>query len=154
MSDDIKKQFWKELADNPIVMLGQTGARQHQIPMHAQLDSDANSAFWFFTTTDNRVAGGGSAMAQFVSKDHHLFACISGTLRPESDRAVLDRLWSNAVAAWYDGGKDDPKLLLLRFELENAEIWTADPGIAGKFKLAVGMKIKESDIGEHAKVPL
>jgi len=154
MSDDIKKRFWKELADSPNVMVGQTGERAHHIPMRAQLDEDANSAFWFFTATDNRLAGGGPAMAQFAAKGHDLFACISGTLRPETDRAVLDKLWSNGVAAWYEGGKDDPKLLLLRFDLDDAEIWTADAGIKGMFKLATGMTMKEGDLGRHAEVAL
>lgn len=154
MSDDIKTRFWKELADSPYVMVGKTGEHTHHIPMNAQLDKDANSAFWFFTATDNRLAGGGPAMAQFASKGHDLFACISGTLRPETDRAVLDRLWSNGVEAWYEGGKDDPKLLLLRFDLDNAEIWTADPGIKGMFKLATGMTMKEGDLGQHAEVAL
>lgn len=154
MSDDIKQTFWKALADSPYVMVGMTGERAHHIPMNAQLDKDANSAFWFFTATDNRLAGGGPAMAQFASKGHDLFACISGTLRHETDRAVLDRLWNNGIAAWYEGGKNDPKLVLLRFDLEDAEIWTADPGIKGMFKLATGMTMKEGDLGEQAEVAL
>lgn len=154
MSNDIKQQFWKALADSPNLMVGATGERAHHIPMRAQLDSDAESAFWFFTATDNRLAGGGPAMAQFVSKDHRLFACISGTLRRETDRAALDKLWNNGVAAWYEGGKDDPRLLLLRFDLDDAEIWTADPGIKGLFKLATGMTMKEGDLGGHAEVAL
>lgn len=154
MSDDIKTQFWHALADSPNLMVGAVGERAHHIPMRAQLDKNADSAIWFFTATDNRLAGGGPAMAQFASKDHNLFACISGTLRPETDRAVLDRLWSNGVAAWYPGGKDDPKLLLLRFDLDDAEIWTADPGIKGLFKLATGMTMKEGDLGKHAEVAL
>lgn len=154
MSDDIKKIFWKALADSPYVMVGMTGERDHHIPMNAQLDKDADSAFWFFTATDNRLAGGGPAMAQFASKGHDLFACISGTLRDETDRAVLDRLWNNGIAAWYEGGKNDPKLVLLRFDLDDAEIWTADPGIKGMFKLATGMTMKEGDLGKHAEVAL
>lgn len=154
MSDDIKQTFWKALADSPYVMVGMTGERAHHIPMNAQLDKDANSAFWFFTATDNRLAGGGPAMAQFASKGHDLFACISGTLRDETDRAVLDRLWNNGIAAWYEGGKNDPKLVLLRFDLDDAEIWTADPGIKGMFKLATGMPMKEGDLGTHAEVSL
>lgn len=154
MSDDIKKQFWKALADSPYVMVGAAGERQHHIPMNAQLDKDADSAFWFFTSTDNRLAGGGPAMAQFASKGHDLFACIAGTLRPETDRAVLDRLWNNSIEAWYKDGKSDPTLLLLRFDLEDAEIWTADPGIKGLFKLMTGMTMKEGDLGQHAQVAL
>ena len=154
MSDDIRKEFWKALDASPTLMVGQTGEREHHIPMSAQLDKDAHGAFWFFTATDNRLAGGGPAMAQFASKGHDLFACISGTLRREDDPAVLDRLWNNGVAAFYPGGKQDPKLLLLRFDLDDAEIWTADPGIKGMFKLATGMSMKQGDLGEHARVAL
>src|SRR3546814_20153094 len=82
-------------------MVGATGEREHHIPMSAQLDKDAHGAFWFFTATDNRLAAGGPAMAQFAAKGHELFACISGTPVSESDRTVLDKLWSNSIAAWY-----------------------------------------------------
>ena len=154
MSDDIKQQFWKALADSPYVMLGATGEREHHIPMNAQLDKDANSACWVFTATDNRLAAGGPAMAQFAAKGHELFACISGTLVRENNRAVLDKLWNNSIAAWYPGGKDDPKLVLLRFDLDDAEIWTADPGVKGMFKLATGMTMKDGDLGKHTEVAL
>lgn len=154
MSDDIKKQFWKALAASPYLMVGATGEREHHIPMNAQLDKDAHGAFWFFTATDNRLAAGGPAMAQFAARDHELFACIAGTLVRENDRAVLDKLWNNSVAAWYPDGKDDPKLVLLRFDLDDAEIWTADPGIKGLFKLATGMTMKTGDLGKHAEVAL
>lgn len=154
MSDDIKQQFWKALDASPNLMVGLNGSGDHSVPMHAQLDKDANSAIWFFTATDNRLAVGGPAMAQFASKGHDLFACISGTLRPETDRAMVDKLWSNPVEAWYEGGKSDPKLLLLRFDLGSAEIWTADPSIKGLFKMATGMTMKEGELGDHAEVAL
>ena len=154
MTDETKKQFWKALANSPVVMISLNAATEHAVPMRAQLDKDANGAFWFFTATDNRIAGGGPAMAQFASKGHDLFACISGTLRREGNRAVLDKLWNNSIAAWYEGGKDDPKLVLLRFDLEDAEIWTADPGVKGIFKLMTGMEMKPGDLGKHAAVAL
>src|SRR3546814_14464993 len=72
MSDDIKQQFWKALADRPYVMVGATGEREHHIPMNAQLAKDAHGAFWFFTATDNRLAEGGPAMAKFAAKGHGL----------------------------------------------------------------------------------
>src|SRR3546814_12573105 len=98
MSDDIKQQFWKALADSPYVMVGATGEREHHIPMNAQLDKDAHGAFWFFTATDNRLAAGGPAMAQFAAKRHELFACLSGTLVSESDPTVHAKR----------GGKNNP----------------------------------------------
>ncbi len=154
MSDDIKTKFWISLFDSPFLMVGLEGQQGHSIPMTAQLDKDANSAFWLFTTKDNRLVDGGAAMAQFAAKDHSLFACISGTLVAEADKAVLDKLWNSGVAAWYEGGKDDPNLLLLRYDLNDAEIWTADPGLKGAFKLATGMAMTASDLGKHIKVAL
>lgn len=154
MSDDIKQQFWKALAASPYVMVGRAGERAHHIPMNAQLDKDADSAFWFFTSTDNRLAGGGPAMAQFASKGHDLFACISGTLVRENDRAVLDKLWSNGVAAWYEGGKDDPKLALLRFDAEHAEIWLNEQSLLAGVKMLLGVDPKEDYHDKVAEVNL
>ena len=93
-------------------------------------------------------------MAQFVSKGHDLFCCISGTLVEETDPAVIDRYWSNAVEAWYEGGRNDPKLKMMRFELDDAEVWTADGSITGVFKLMTGKTMKPGDMGKHDVVDL
>lgn len=154
MSKDIKQQFWKELADNPTVMVALEGPQGHAIPMTALLDKDNDGYFHFFHSASGRLAAGGRAMAQYVSKGHDLFACMSGVLTPVNDRALIDRYWSNPVAAWYEGGKDDPDLLMLRFDLDDAEIWTADVGIKGLFKLMTGTTMKEGDAGHHAEVAL
>ncbi|MET0363073.1 MAG: pyridoxamine 5'-phosphate oxidase family protein [Sphingobium sp.] len=154
MSDDIRTDFWKALEHSPFLMVHLTGEHGHGVPMTAQLDKNANHAFWFYTAKDNRLAAGGPAMAQFASKGHDLFACISGTLRTETDPEVIDRYWSNHVEAWYEGGRNDPKLLMLRFDLGDAEIWTADMGVKGLFKLMTGRHIDPQEVGKHAQVAL
>ncbi|MDX3910919.1 MAG: pyridoxamine 5'-phosphate oxidase family protein [Sphingobium sp.] len=156
MSDeaDIKDRFWKELSESPFLMVGLENGHQHSLPMTAQLDKDANSAFWFYTTRDNRLASGGAAMAQFAGKDHHLFACIAGTLVEETDQSVVDAHWSNEVAAWYPGGRQDPNLLMLRFDLGNAEIWLADMSLKGVFKMLVGGDVRSEMKNKHVEVSL
>ena len=57
---------------------------------------------------------GQRTIATFTSKGHDLFATVHGRLSLDNDRAVIDRLWNCYVAAWYERGKDDPKLALLR----------------------------------------
>lgn len=155
MSDDDTKQlFWTALADSPNLMVGLHDRHEHSLPMRAQLDEDAHGAFWFFTRLDNRLAEGGRAMAQFAARDHSLFACIDGTLSRETDGTMLDRLWSNAVAVWYPDGKQQSGLLLLRFDLNDAEVWTADVGVTGLFKMATGLTIKPREVGDHATLNL
>ena len=93
-------------------------------------------------------------MAQFASKDHYLFACISGALVEETDPAVIDRYWSNEVAAWYPEGRNDPSLLMLRFELGTAEVWLADTSIKGLFKMLLGGDVRREQKGKHAEILL
>ena len=61
-----------------------------------------------------KLGAGNRAIATFASKNHELFATVHGRLTAQNDRAVIDRLWNTYVAAWYEDGKDDPKLVLLR----------------------------------------
>ncbi|TYK67078.1 pyridoxamine 5'-phosphate oxidase family protein [Colwellia echini] len=149
MSSKITQQMWEEIAESPYLMLSLSRSNEHSEPMRAQLDKNANNCFWFYTTKDNRIASGGNAMAQFVSKDHKLFACISGNLIEEVSSTIIDKFWSKGVEAWYQDGKEDPSLKMMRFELLTAEIWTVEPSVTGMLKLATGVTIKASEMGEH-----
>ena len=151
---DVRKKMWKSMCDSPFLMMGLVGSNEHSEPMTAQLDADADSEFWFYTKKDNRLAKGGPAMAHFVAKSHDLFACIRGTLVAETDPAVIDRYWSKAVEAWYDQGRQDPNLLMLRFELQDAEIWEADSSVKGLFKLLTGNRVAGDEVGDHAEISL
>jgi len=124
---EIKAKFWKALKSDMTLMLGLDGARDgHTQPMTAQIENDEAGPIWFFTARDNSLiqALGEShrAIATFADKGHHLFASMSGELRVDTDRAVVERLWNPFVAAWFEG-KDDPKLALLRLDPESARIW-------------------------------
>ncbi|WP_443026166.1 MULTISPECIES: pyridoxamine 5'-phosphate oxidase family protein [unclassified Sphingomonas] len=153
-ASEVAERMWKKMASSPFVMIKLMASEDHAEPMTAQLDPDADSAFWFYTRHDNRIAPGGPAMAQFVAKDHTIFACIHGTLTQETDPAVIDKYWSNMVEAWFDGGRQDPALRMMRFDLIDAEIWEGDESLAGKFKMLTGMKIKPSEAGRHVETAL
>lgn len=156
MSDatDIQERFWAELSSSPFLMVKLDAGHDHALPMTAQLDPQANHCFWFYTSKDNRLAPGGPAMAQYAAKDHNLFACVGGTLSPETDPAIIDRYWSNEVAAWYPGGRDDPNLLMLRFDLGTAEIWRSDMSLTGVFKMLFGGDVRDEMRGKHVEVSL
>ncbi|WP_198453209.1 pyridoxamine 5'-phosphate oxidase family protein [Thioclava electrotropha] len=84
-------------------------------------------------------------MFTFSDKGHKVFATVTGRLTENTDPTVVERLWNPFIGAWYEG-KDDPKLVLLRFDPDQAEIW--DSGNA----LVAGAKILlSSDPGESMK---
>ena len=157
---ELEQKFWKALASDMTMMLGVEGAEDgHTRPMTAQLDGEQHGPIWFFTSTDNalvqRLNGTeGRAIATFASKGHDLFATVHGTLRVDTDRAVVERLWNKFVAAWYQGGKDDPKLALLRLDADRGEVWLNGSSIVAGVKMLLGIDPKQSYKGNVAQVDL
>src|SRR3546814_20133764 len=90
-------------------------------------------------------------MAQFVSKGHDFFACLRGTARVDNDPAMIDKLWSNQVEAWFPGGRNDPKLALLRLDIASAELWETDMSLRGRLKMRVGGQNRPRAAGRHAQ---
>lgn len=156
--DDLEKRFWKALKSDRTVMLGLDGVEDgHTRPMTVLCDGD-RSPLWIFTARDNgivqRLAEGHRAIATFTSKGHDLYATLHGNLVIDNDRAAIDRLWNPFVAAWYEGGKDDPKLVLLRFDAERAEIWRDGSSLVAGVKMLLGVDPKQDYAGKVAEVRL
>ena len=126
---ELEARFWTAIRKDMTVMLG-LGSEIVYRPMTAQLATEEDHGpAWFFTSTDTdlgrHVRDGGAQQASFhfVSKGHDIWATVSGTLQVDMNRAMIDKLWNPHVSAWYQGGKEDPKLLLLRMDLNHAKIW-------------------------------
>jgi general stress protein 26 len=147
---EITQTLWKKLAASPFVMVGPADGSSHSEPLTAQLDEDQVDTLFFFVGTDNRLIGGGNVMAQFVSKGHDFFACLSGTIAQDTNPAMIDKLWNSHVEAWFPGGKTDPNLALLRMDIDGAELWETDISLGGRLKMLFGGKIESSDEGSHA----
>lgn len=93
------------------------------------------------------------AIAAFASKAHEIFTSIQGNLAVDNHRAVIDRLWNPFIAAWFEG-KDDPKLVLLRFNAEHAEVWLNENSMLADVKLLLGRDPRKDDAGKVADVDL
>lgn len=79
---------------------------------------------------------------------------MNGTLHVDTDRAVVERLWNPFVAAWFEDGKDDPKLCLLRFDADKAEIWLGDSSLLAGIRMLFGADPKKEYKDKVAEVSL
>jgi general stress protein 26 len=155
---ELEAKFWQALEKDMTVMLGLDGVEDgHARPMTAQLDGP-QGPIWFFTSKDNTLVKllpkGDRAIATFASKGNDLFATIHGTLSVDNDRATIDHLWNRFIAAWFPGGKDDPKLCLLRLDPERAEIWADASSVVAGVKMLLGMDPKKQYKDKVANVSL
>jgi len=155
---ELEKEFWKVLKSDMTMMLGLVDAEEaHTRPMTAQVEGDGGP-IWFFTARGTSIvdalAEGQRAVATFAAKNHSLFAAVHGDLRVDNDRAVIDRLWNSFVGAWYEGGKDDPQLVLLRFDPDQAQIWENGSSLLAGIRLLLGRDPKKDYRDKVAEVDL
>jgi general stress protein 26 len=157
---ELETKLWKSLKSDRTVMLrlaGEGGGPPQ--PMTVQLDKDADSGpLYIFTSkeTDLAEALGERQEAQivFAGKGHDLFAAIDGELVADNDPALIERLWNPFVAAWFEGGKTDPKLQLLRFEPAEAQIWENDNSVFAGIRVLLGRDPKNDYRDKTAQVRL
>jgi general stress protein 26 len=132
----------------------------HTRPM-ANQESDAEGNLWFFLDKT-------SALAQTIQKNSKVslgysdpggddYVSVSGTAALVTDRATIDDKWSEDVAAWFEGGKDNPNIALLKVNPSEGEYWdTSSSALAtaiGYVKATLG-KGSGSDVVENKKVSL
>lgn len=155
---DLEAKFWAALKSDRTMMLGLDGAEDGQArPMTAQFEDDG-SPIWFFCSSDSALIplldSAHRAIATFVAKDHEVFASVHGRLSLDTDPATIDRLWNRFVAAWFEGGRGDPKVRLLRLDAESAEIWLNEKSLFAGMKMLLGIDPKKDYQDKVATVAL
>jgi general stress protein 26 len=156
---EIRDRFWKELRSERTIMLGIDGMPGGGMqPMTALIEEEDGGPMWIFTSTGTdlaRAVGEGKpAYATFTGRKHDLFASITGRLVPHTDPVVIDRLWNPWIAAWFEGGREDPKLALLRFDADHAKIWLNATPLGAAIEWLLRRDPKESYRDKVAEVAL
>lgn len=156
--DTIERKFWKGLRSDMTVMLSCDGAPPR--PMASLVDGDEDRGpIWFFTSAESELAeatAGGSThgVMTFVDKGHSIWASAEGQLAQHMDRATIDRLWNPHTAAWFEEGKDDLKLRLIRFDAHEAQLWEDGSSLVAGMKALFGSDPKDDYRDHVAKVRL
>jgi len=148
IADDPHKALFEALDNVRAGMLGIKGSEAQMQPMTHFPDAETG-ALWFVTSahTDLVRAVGLGARARYclVGKDHDFHASLSGAIEQSQDRTRLEEIWSAPVAAWFEGGIEDPDICLLRFLPLEAALWQAEAG-ALRFGLEV---VRANLVPEH-----
>ena len=153
---ELEADFWSALKSDQTVMLSCDGAPPR--PMAAQVEDD-RAPIWFFTSTMSDIGqalsgGPKPGTMTFASKGHDLWASASGMLVHVTDGAVIDRLWTPQAAAWFEEGRDDPKLCLVRFDAGGAHLWEDASSFVAGIKSMLGADPKEDYDDKTAQVRL
>ncbi|PZO75581.1 MAG: pyridoxamine 5'-phosphate oxidase [Mesorhizobium amorphae] len=132
----------------------------HSRPM-ANQESDESGNLWFFLdrTSDlaKTVQANSKVSLGYSDPSGDNYVAVSGTASLVQDRAKIEEKWSEDVAAWFEGGKDNPNIALLKVDPSEGEFWdTGSSALAtaiGYVKAKLG-KGDGSDVVENKKVSL
>lgn len=129
-------------------------------PMTSQQLDDAGNV-WFFTSDESDFVRHLSTHPQvnvsFADPEDSLYVSIAGHAELTRERAKIDELWSPLVSAWFDGGKEDPHLALVKVHVDTAEYWdTHSSKMTQLYALAKSALTGKAprDLGEHKKITL
>ncbi len=153
MTDSLKEKFWDRLEDTRAGMLATGESRS--VPMSHYVDDDEkDNALWFITAKGTSVAkaaaDGASAEYIISSSDEALYARIDGRVSAVNDPAKLEKLWNGVAAAWFEDGKQDSDVQLVRMDLTEAEVWATGGSLKFLYEIAKAHLTDEKpDMGEH-----
>ncbi len=103
---------------------GSIHSRPMACPKHG-FDGD----LWFFTAEDStkahEVEANSRVNVSFAEPKHERYVSISGRARVVRDAERARAMWNPLLKGWFPGGVDDPRLALLKVEVEHAEYWDA-----------------------------
>jgi general stress protein 26 len=137
------------------------GQKPHARPMQIA-EVDDTGEVYFATSMDSAKLRDIETDPQImvVMQEGSTYISLAGAAYPSTDRALIDRLWSEAWQVWFPEGKDDPNIVILRVEPEEAEYW--DNSGAGGISYAMtaikayvkGERPSDADSSVHGKVTL
>jgi general stress protein 26 len=124
----------------------------------AILDRPFDGDLYFFTSDASTKAGQLEADEQVnvAFQTGRNYVSISGGAALVHDRAMIEELWNVQAEAWFDDGKDDPAVALLKVHAESAEYWELDtprPLALVKYARAVATG-RPPDVGHSTEVDL
>lgn len=157
---DATRQLFDHMDEVKAGMLGVAGSGQHMQPMAHHVDRDARM-LWFITASDTdlvRAAGAGAVAHHCViGKNHDFYACLKGRIAVSADEAKLDEIWNAVAAAWFEGGRGDDRITLLRMDLTEASVWSnTSSSMVFAYEIARAnlSASHKPDIGEHRIIDL
>ena len=150
------KELINEIKTCILITKTDTGKLRGRPMATAHIDEDGS--IWFFT---NEYSGKVEEISHqdeillsysFPSKNSYVVLSAKATL--SDDREKMKQLWNPLMKAWFPEGLNDPKILLVKADPEEAEYWDSSSNkIVILFNmLKAALTGKKYDEGEHGKI--
>ncbi len=119
--------IWKAIEDAKIGFLStftRDGGPQAR-PLTTQ--KVEGGTIWFFIDregdTTHQVGGNPRVLLTYADSSASFYASLAGKAQVVVDVEKAREMWSKIAEAWFPGGPEDPRLGLLRVDVDHGETW-------------------------------
>ncbi|WP_298647973.1 pyridoxamine 5'-phosphate oxidase family protein [uncultured Proteiniphilum sp.] len=131
----------------------------HAIPMSRQ-EVDEEGNIWFLFSSEStayqNLQNNNKVSLLYAHVGDYNFLSINGTAEISKDQARIDKYWNKMVETWFEKGKDDSRIRVLKVTPDEAHYWDNKSN-----KLVTLMKVAASaisgqqmDIGREGELHL
>lgn len=119
----------------------------HAIPMSRQ-EVDEVGNIWFLFSSDStaykNLQSNNKVSLLYADVGDYNFLSINGTGEISEDRNRIDKYWNKMMETWFEKGKEDPNIRVLKVIPDEAHYWDNKSN-----KLVTLMKMATSAISGH-----
>lgn len=131
----------------------------HAIPMSRQ-EVDEEGNIWFLFSSDStaykNLQNNKKVSLLYAHVGDYNFLSINGTAEISKDQSRIDKYWNKMMESWFEKGKDDPTLRVLKVIPDEAHYWdNKNNKLVTLMKLAASaISGQQMDIGREGKLDL
>jgi len=124
----------------------------HSVPMSQQAIDD-EGAIWFLFSAESEsyrhLLENKKVSVTFSDPQDYKFLSINGIAEVFNNDVLIDKYWNQYAEAWFEKGKEDPHIRILKVVPQEAHYWDKKNNkLMTMFKIAVSAVTgKQTDIG-------
>ena len=119
----------KEIADAADICMFTTALTQLPLnsrPMSTQKADDEGN-LWFFSEKESdknqHIESDNRVQLFYANKSNYEFLSVYGTAEISTDKEKIEELWTPMVKTWFQEGKDDPSITVIKVVPHDAYYW-------------------------------
>ena len=140
-----------------ILITKSAGGQLRGRPM-ATAKVEEDGTIWFFTNEYSgqaeEISHQHEILLSYASPSKNSYVVLSAKAVLSDDKKKIKELWNPILKAWFPEGLNDPKILLVKADPEEAEYWdsSANKIVILFNKLKAAVTGKQYDEGDHGKL--
>jgi len=95
-------------------------------------ETDEEGNLWFLSSSDSNknfeIAEDNRVQLLFMNNSDYEYLSVFGKAYVYKDRATIEEKWTRIANAWFEEGKDDPKVSVIRVTPDETYYWDTKAG--------------------------